>query len=114
MTAYLLNLVCGVSDREELEKYWSAVGSTYTGVGAPLVAYTPFEVLEGDVPVWGVVLFEFPSMADARDWYYGEQYQQVKKLREGAQDNICVLAEGGWVPAADRKPPADYIAPNVS
>ncbi|MDB5582454.1 MAG: hypothetical protein JWR80_7630 [Bradyrhizobium sp.] len=109
MTAYLLNLCRGISDREAIEKYWSQVGTTYTGKGKVLAAYTPFEILEGDdVPVWGVVAFEWPTMEDAREWYFGEGYQAVKKFREGAQDNICILVEGGWVPAEERKPPADY------
>jgi len=111
MPAYLLNFVRDISDREAVEQYWSRVGETYSGKGKALVAYAPFEVLEGDMPVWGVVALEFSSMQDARDWYYGPEYQEVKKLRIGAQDNVCVLAEGGWVPAADRRPPVDFRAP---
>ena len=62
MTAYMINLVRDVTDREALERYWSAVGKTYSSTGKALVAYTPFEMLEGsDVPVWGVVLIEFES-----------------------------------------------------
>jgi uncharacterized protein (DUF1330 family) len=106
----MINLVRGVTDREQLEKYWAEVGRTYSGVGTPLVAYTPFEMLEGkDVPVWGVVLIEFESMDQAKGWYFGDEYQETKKLREGAQDNIALFAEGGFVLAADRQPPADYI-----
>ena len=112
MPAYMINLCRGVSDRAALEQYWSRVGATYRTEAKALVAYTPFERLEGkDVPVWGVCLLEFPSMQDARDWYFGPAYQEVKKLREGAQDNIALFAEGGFVQAADRQPPEDYIAP---
>ena len=112
MTAYMINLVRDVTDREALERYWSAVGATYAGTGKPLVAYTPFEMLEGsDVPVWGVVLLEFESMQQAKDWYFGGEYQEVKKLREGAQDNIALFAEAGFVPAAERRPPAGFVPP---
>ena len=112
MTAYMINLVRDVTDREALERYWSKVGSTYTSTGKALIAYTPFEMLEGkDVPVWGVVLIEFPSMQEARDWYFGPVYQEVKKLREGAQDNIALFAEAGFVAAADRNPPAGFVPP---
>jgi uncharacterized protein (DUF1330 family) len=40
-----------------------------------LVAYAPFEVLEGDGGVLGVVLFEFSSMEEARRWYTSHDYQ---------------------------------------
>lgn len=112
MTAYMINLVRDVTDREALERYWSAVGKTYSGTGKALVAYTPFQMLEGaDVPVWGVVLLEFESMQEARDWYFGPEYQEVKKLRAGAQDNIALFAEAGFVPAPYRKPPAGFVPP---
>ena len=110
MTAYMINLVRDVTDREALERYWAAVGATYTGVGKPLVAYTPFEMLEGeDQPVWGVVLLEFDSMQQAKDWYFGPAYQEVRKLRAGAQDNIALFAEAGSVPAALRRPPDGFV-----
>jgi uncharacterized protein (DUF1330 family) len=112
MTAYMINLVRDVTDREALERYWQRVGSTYSSNGKALVAYTPFEMLEGtDVPVWGVVLIEFPSMQDAKDWYFGDEYQEVKKLRAGAQDNIALFAEAGFVPAAERRPPDGFVPP---
>lgn len=112
MTAYMINLVRDVTDLEALERYWSAVGKTYSATGKALVAYTPFEMLEGtDVPVWGVVLIEFESMEQAKGWYFGPEYQEVKKLREGAQDNIALFAEAGFVPAAERRPPVGFVSP---
>ena len=110
MTAYLLNIVRGITDVKDMETYWNGARSTYSGQGKVLAAYTPFEVLEGDdVPMWGIVLQEWPSMESAREWYDGDAYQALKKHREGVQDNICVLVEGGWVPMQERKAPAGYI-----
>jgi uncharacterized protein (DUF1330 family) len=112
LTAYMINLVRDVTDRRALERYWSAVGKTYSSTGKALVAYTPFKMLEGsDVPVWGVVLLGFESMQQAKDWYFGAEYQEVKKLREGAQDNIALFAEAGFVPAAELRPPAGFVPP---
>lgn len=112
MTAYMINLVRDVTDREALERYWSRVGATYADSGKLLVGYTPFEVVEGaDVPVWGVVLVEFPSMQAARDWYFGPEYQEVKKLRDGAMDIVSLFAEAGFVAAADRRPPTGFVPP---
>lgn len=108
MSAYLFNFCRRVTDRQALEQYWDRVGETYTGSGRVLTAYMPFEVLEGDIEIWGVCAFEWPSMQDIKDWYYGSAYQEVKKLREGAQDNICVIVEGGFTPAPERHAPAGY------
>lgn len=85
MPAYLISLCRDVTDRKRLEDYWANVAPAFQGFEAkPLVAYTPFEILEGDGGVLGVVLFEFPSMEEARRWYTSSAYQDVKKRREGA------------------------------
>jgi uncharacterized protein (DUF1330 family) len=49
MPAYLISLCRDVTDRTRLEEYWANVAPAFKNVLAkPLVAYTPFEVLEGD------------------------------------------------------------------
>jgi uncharacterized protein (DUF1330 family) len=89
MPAYLISLCRKVMDRKRLEDYWANVAPAFKSVMAkPLVACTPFEVLEGDHGVRGVVLFEFASMEEARRWYTSAAYQEVKKLREGAAESI--------------------------
>jgi len=108
MSVYLVNFCRGISDKAAVEAYWKRVGESYSDKGKVLAAYTPFEVLEGDIPIWGIVVLEFPTMVEAKAWYFGPEYQEIKKLREGAQDNICALVEGGWVAAADRQPPANW------
>jgi uncharacterized protein (DUF1330 family) len=66
MSAYLSSLCIQVTDRTRLEAYWSNVAPAFKSIKAkPLAAYTPFEVLEGDSGVRGVVLFEFSSMEEA-------------------------------------------------
>jgi hypothetical protein len=48
MPAYLISLCRHVTDRKRLEDYWANVAPAFTSVIAkPLVAYTPFEILEG-------------------------------------------------------------------
>jgi len=106
MPAYLISLCRQVSDRKRLEAYWANVAPAFKGIQAkPLVAYTPFEVLEGDGDFQGVVLFEFASMEEARRWYSSEAYQEVKKLREGAADFDLLLVDGGVVSAAAERMP---------
>jgi len=106
MPAYLISLCRDVTDRRHLEDYWANVAPAFKGFEAkPLVAYAPFEILEGaGGGVLGVVLFEFPSMDEARRWYTSPAYQEVKKLREGAANFDLILVEGGVVPAAERMP----------
>ena len=68
------------------------------------MAYAPFEILEGDGGVLGVVLFEFPSVEKGRRRDTSSAYQEVKKRREGAADFDLILVEGGVIPAAERMP----------
>jgi uncharacterized protein (DUF1330 family) len=76
MPAYLISLCRHVLERKRLEDYWANVAPTFTSVIAkPLAAYAPFEVLEGDGGVRGVVLFEFTSMEEARRWYNSAAYR---------------------------------------
>jgi uncharacterized protein (DUF1330 family) len=41
--------------------------------------------------------FEFPSLEEARHWYTGPAYQEVKKRREGAANFDLILVEGDFV-----------------
>lgn len=52
------------------------------------------EVLEGD---WGktkVVLHRWPTMQAARDFWYSEEYEAAKKLREGTGTFRVMLVDG--------------------
>jgi uncharacterized protein (DUF1330 family) len=105
MTAYLISICRSVSDRDRLEDYWAHAAATFEGFDAkPLVAYAPFEVLEGDADAKGVVLFEFPSMDVAKRWYRSAAYQEVRQRRLGAAEFDLILVDGGWKPAAERMP----------
>jgi uncharacterized protein (DUF1330 family) len=66
MPAYMVYICREVTDRAELETYWSKIGPTLEGRGAKsVVAYTPFEQLEGD-PVDGVAVVAFPPRKPPR------------------------------------------------
>ena len=100
------------ADASLTESAWKITGNVapaFKSVTAkPLVAYTPFEVLEGDGRVLGVVLFEFSSMEEARRWYRSAAYQEVKKLRDGAADFDLILVDGGVVSAAGERMPGSH------
>jgi uncharacterized protein (DUF1330 family) len=105
MSAYLFAVCRSVINRQGLEAYWAHVAPSFEGTGAkPLVAYTPFELLEGEGPVEAVVMIEFPSREVAKRWYESPAYQEVKRFREGAAVFDLILAGGGWVEADARLP----------
>jgi uncharacterized protein (DUF1330 family) len=105
MAAYLISICRSVTDRRRLEDYWAHAASSFEGYSVkPLVAYTPFEALEGEAGAKGVVLVEFPSMDVARRWYTSAAYQEVKQRRLGAAEFELILVEGGWTPASERMP----------
>ena len=105
MAAYLISICRSVSDRARLEDYWAHVAPSFEGFGAkPLVAYAPFELLEGQDNAKGVVLFEFPSMEVAKRWNYSAAYQEVRQRRLGAAEFELILVDGGLTPASERMP----------
>jgi len=105
MPAYLMVICRSVKDRRALEDYWANVGPTFAGFGAkPLVVYTPFHLLEGDDPVEGVAMMEFPSMDAATGWYNSDAYQKVKQLRMGAAVLDVIMVDGGVIRPNDRMP----------
>ncbi len=59
----------------------------------PRVIYGAIEGLEGAVPD-GVVVLEFPSMEDARDWYNCDAYQAAVPYRQKAADYEVFIVEG--------------------
>ena len=105
MSAYLISICRGVSDRRQLEQYWENSRPTFQGFDAKLLAvYTQMRSLEGSGAIEGVVLVEFPSMEIATRWYESAAYQEVRKYRIGAADFEIVLVDGGIVEAKDRMP----------
>jgi uncharacterized protein (DUF1330 family) len=105
MPVYLIAICKSVSDRRGLENYWANVGPTLAACGAkPLVVYTPFDLLEGDGPIEGVAMLEFPSMEAATGWYRSDAYRKVREHRLGAAEYDLILVGGGVVPPNDRMP----------
>ena len=51
-------------------------------------------VFEGDATKQRVVIIEFPSLEKAEEWYYSEEYQEIKALREGSAIGSLFAVEG--------------------
>lgn len=64
------------------------MGGEYISIGGES------QVLEGD---WGevkIVLHRWPSMLAARDFWFSEEYEAAKKLREGVGTFKVILVDG--------------------
>jgi uncharacterized protein (DUF1330 family) len=99
---YMVYVCHSVSERAQLEKYWSSIGPTLEGQPIKVLAgYTPYEVLEGE-NVLGVFVCEWPSMAAAKAWYDGPGYTAIRHLRMDNARYTGLLVEAGLAPEPER------------
>ena len=59
----------------------------------PLALYGKLDVVEGPAPD-GIVLLEFPTAQDARDWYSCPEYQAAMEHRMRGAPYTAVIVEG--------------------
>lgn len=104
MPAYFIYVCQDVTNRKELETYWSKIGPTLKGYRVKnIVGYTPFEQLEGP-KIEGVAFIEFESFDLAKSWYESPEYRAIRHHRIDGADYIGVIAEGGSLPPDERMP----------
>jgi uncharacterized protein (DUF1330 family) len=90
---YIISRV-DITDPEAYARYAAAATKAIADHGVKLLARGGrSEALEGNARARNVVL-EFESYDAARRYYYSEQYQAARALREGAADIEMVLVEG--------------------
>ena len=106
MPAYVVYICEDVSDREELETYWKEIPPTFMGFDVRLLtAYRPFELLEGEGSVEGVVVAEFPSMEEAKRWYNSPGYVAARQHRMRGAKYLGLLVDGGFTESVDERMP---------
>jgi uncharacterized protein (DUF1330 family) len=106
MPAYLVYICQGVSDRKELETYWKVMPPTFMGFDVKLhTVYRPFELLEGEGPVEGIVVAEFSSMEEAKRWYDSPGYVAVRQHRMRGAKYLGLLVDGGVTETIDERMP---------
>ncbi|WP_210639471.1 DUF1330 domain-containing protein [Pseudomonas sp. Tri1] len=94
MTAYVIFIREKTLDQREMDIYAEKVPATFPSVPVQLLsAYGHLEVFEGETPE-GVVLFSFPTIEDARNWYYSEAYQLAAKHRHAGASYRGFVVEG--------------------
>ena len=105
MPAYVVFVCREILDRAELETYERRVNETLAGHKARvLMDRGRLQILEGQGPVEGVTVYEFPSRDAARSWYDGAAYREVRHQRKTGAKYLVVLTEGGVPPIEQRMP----------
>jgi uncharacterized protein (DUF1330 family) len=59
----------------------------------PLAIYGKLEAMEGEAPD-GVVLLEFPTVEDAKTWYFSSGYQAAAEHRKKGANYRVFMIEG--------------------
>ena len=94
MPAYIVFTRTKTLNQKELETYWAGIKDTMKGHPIEvLVAYGSHEVLEGD-SIEGIVIAKFPTVREAKDWYYSGAYQSVAKHRQKGAVYQGLVVEG--------------------
>ncbi len=94
MTAYVI-YQGEIIDPERYDEYKTkAAASIVAAGGRYLVRGGSVEVLEGEPPAGRTVVLEFPTMKAAIDWYRGDEYTEVRKIREGAARARMYVVDG--------------------
>ena len=103
--AYVVFVCREIVDQKELNTYRQRVNGTLVGHPAQvLIDHGRFLILEGQGPVQGVTVYEFPSRDAVRSWYDSAAYREARQHREKGAKYLVVLTEGGVPPVEQRMP----------
>ena len=94
MAAYLLARV-EVTDWDRYKEYTKKTPGAIAKYGGRFIVRAGDMVtLEGPEETRRVVLIEFPSYEKAKEFYHSQEYQEAKKLREGAATGQFLVIDG--------------------
>ena len=94
MPAYIV-VETDIHDAEQYELYKQASPAAVAAGGGRFIARGgALTVLEGDWQPKRIVLLEFPDLEAAERFYASPEYQDAKRLREGAASLNMVAFEG--------------------
>ena len=94
MPAYAIFTLHKLYDADKMSAYRRHAKHSLDKYGAiPRVVRGKQTVLEGDDGI-AMVMLEFESYDKAMAWYHSPEYQESKKIREGAGDITTVIVEG--------------------
>jgi uncharacterized protein (DUF1330 family) len=94
MAAYFI-VEIDITDPAGFEDYRKRVPATIERFGGRyLVRGGPLETIEGTWTPKRVAVLEFPSVAQAKQWYLSEDYRELKALRQRTARGSIILVEG--------------------
>ena len=94
MPAYVI-AETDVHDAEQYERYKAASTGAIAATGGRFIARGgEVVVLEGDWRPKRLVLLEFEDVDAAKRWYDSAEYQEARRLREGAATLQMVAVDG--------------------
>lgn len=94
MSAYVI-IDIDVKDQEQYAKYMKAGAPTIIAHGGkPLVRGGKTQVWEGNWQPKRVVVLEFKTVEEAKQWWDSSDYAQAKKLRLTAAEANVICVEG--------------------
>jgi uncharacterized protein (DUF1330 family) len=84
-----------VTDPEQYTKYMAETPGVIAKFGGRFIVRGGEKAtLEGPDENRRLALVEFPSLARAKEFYRSEEYQEIKRLREGAATVSIIAVEG--------------------
>ncbi|MHC4618423.1 MAG: DUF1330 domain-containing protein [Planctomycetota bacterium] len=94
MAAYVIARI-EVTNRQRYEAYVELTPATIAKFGGRFIARAGETLsLEGPEETRRVVILEFPSLEQAKQWYRSDDYQTVKKVRAGAAKADFLAIDG--------------------
>ena len=94
MSAYVILIRDQTTDARELAIYRDKAPAAAAGHNLKRrVAYGAFETLEGPEPE-GLVVLEFPTVAEAKAWYGSPAYQEALAHRKAGSISRTFVVEG--------------------
>jgi uncharacterized protein (DUF1330 family) len=94
MPAYIV-VETDIHDPDQYELYKQATPAVVAAAGGRFIARGgELVVLEGDWQPKRIVMLEFPDLEAAKRFYESPEYQDAKRLREGAAGFNMIAVEG--------------------
>ena len=94
MAAYVVGTIYDIKDPVGFEEYRSQAGPTLEKYGGKLVMMSQsIEVGDGSWSPIGMVMFEFESMAKAKEWYNSPEYSAARPTRLKTADTGLIFAD---------------------
>ena len=94
MSAYVI-YQGDILDQRRYDEYKVKAAASIIAAGCKYVVRGgDVEVLEGEPPSGRTVVLEFPTRQAAIDWYCGDTYTEIRKIREGAAIARMYVVDG--------------------